>query len=292
MGSVLEFTNMLAARFPDKTISALSYQYTRRPPKTLKPADNVLIMLCSIECNRSRPLGDDPESAAFRDDVINWSELSDNIFIWDYVVQFSNLVSPFPNLRVLQPNVQFFVEHGAKGMFAQGSREVGDEFAELRSYMLAKLLWNPDCDIDRVMDDFFAGYFGLAAQPIREYVDLMHTSLARSAAPLSIYGGPGAAKDSYLTEDLVAEYNALFDEAGAYAVDDDDTLARVERARMPLMFAQLELRYGSVDERRVLLDRFIDLCGRNQVRRLNEWGRPPAEYRDQMTQSLDKEQAR
>ena len=61
---------------------------------------------------------------------------------------------------------------------------------------------------------------------------------------------------------------------------------------MPLMFAQLELRYGSVDERRVLLDRFIDLCGRNQVRRLNEWGRPPAEYRDQMTQSLDKEQAR
>jgi hypothetical protein len=37
--------------------------------------------------------------------------LYDRIFIWDYVIQFANLVSPFPNLRVLAPNVLYFVDH-------------------------------------------------------------------------------------------------------------------------------------------------------------------------------------
>ena len=291
MGSVLEFINALAARFPDKTVSTLSYQYTRRPPKTLKPADNVLIMLCSIECNRSRPLATDPASESFRSDVEDWSEICDNVFIWDYVVQFSNLVSPFPNLRVLQPNVQFFVEHGAKGMFAQGSREVSDEFAELRSYLLAKLLWNPDCDLEQAMDVFLRGYYGPAAAPIREYIDLMHDALEASGADLSIYGGPGHAKESYLTEDLVSRYASLFNEAERLVADDQVLLTRVERARMPLMFAQLELRYGAATERRVLLERFVGLCERNQVRRLTEWGRPPAEYQEQMTGVINKEQA-
>jgi hypothetical protein len=62
MGSLLEFINKLAARFPDKTISTLSYTYTRRPPKTIPPAGNVVIVLCSIECNRSRPIESDPSS--------------------------------------------------------------------------------------------------------------------------------------------------------------------------------------------------------------------------------------
>ena len=56
MGSLLEFVNRVAAEFPDKTISTLAYLYSRRPPKTLRPAPNVQIMLCNIECNRSRPL--------------------------------------------------------------------------------------------------------------------------------------------------------------------------------------------------------------------------------------------
>ena len=106
MGSVLEFVNKIAAEFPDKIISTLSYQYTRRPPAKIRPAENVSIMLCSIECNRSEPILTDPLSASFRSDVQDWSKICDKVFIWDYVVQFSNLVSPFPNLRVLQPNVR------------------------------------------------------------------------------------------------------------------------------------------------------------------------------------------
>ena len=54
-GTMIQFVNKVAADFPDKTISTLAYQYTRKPCKT-KPADNVLITLCSIECDRSAPI--------------------------------------------------------------------------------------------------------------------------------------------------------------------------------------------------------------------------------------------
>ncbi len=291
MGSLLDFLNKLAARFPDKTISTLSYTYTRRPPKNLRPAGNVLIVLCSIECNRSRPLATDPASASFREDVERWSEVCDRLLIWDYVVQFSNLVSPFPNLRVLQPNVQFFVEHGAKGMFAQGNREIAGEFAELRAYVLAKLLWDPYCDVGQVMDDFLRGYYGPAADPIREYIDSMHDSLEGSGADLSIYGGPARARESYLTEVLVESYNALFDEAEERVADDPELLDRVEQARMPLMFAQLELGYGDVDTRSALLDRFVAIADRSGLQRLSEPGRPPAEFEAQIRERLERERA-
>jgi len=120
-GAMVNFINKVAAEFPDKIISMLAYQYTRSAPGKIKPADNVNIMFCSIECNRSRSLASDSLSAGFRKDTEDWCKLTDNIFMWDYVVQFRNLVSPFPNLRVLQPNIQYFRDNGMQMMFQQGS---------------------------------------------------------------------------------------------------------------------------------------------------------------------------
>ncbi len=75
-GSIIAFINRVADEFPDKVISTLAYQYSRAAPKHLKPRLNVNIMLCSIECNRSRPLADDPNSASFVKDVEDWCKLT------------------------------------------------------------------------------------------------------------------------------------------------------------------------------------------------------------------------
>jgi len=286
MGSLLEFVNKVAAEFPDKTISTLSYWYTRKPPKTIKPADNVHIMLCSIECNRSRPIATDPDSASFRDDVVKWSKLCDNIFIWDYVIQFSNLVSPFPNFRVLQPNMQFFVGHNAKGMFAQGNREIGGEFAELRAYILAKLLWNPDCNVEKAMDDFLTGYYGKGAGPIKEYIELMHDELEKSGKNLSIFGKPADHADGYLSEALLARYNELFDEAEKLTEDDEEVLLRVRTARMPLMYAQLELGYGNIEARRKIADKLFELAEATNLEMFEEWKLTTQLYKERIGSQL------
>ena len=294
-GSVLNFTNQVARAFPEKTISTLAYQYSRAAPLGLRPERNVNIMFCSIECNRSIPIIHDTSSASFRKDLEDWGALTSNLLVWDYVIQFENLVSPFPNLRVLQPNIQYFADQGVTAMFQQGNRETGGEWASLRSYMIAKLLWDPRQDVDSLMQDFLNGYYGPAGPHLRTYIDLMHDALEESGKDLWIFGGPADHREGYLSWDMIDRYNRIFDRAEQAVRDDADYTDRVRQARLPLMYAQLELsrigaktprglfdfkedRWQLKPEKTGLLEDFYRLCKRSGITRLKEWNLTPTEY--------------
>ncbi len=102
--------------FPNVAIDTLAYQYTRPAPNKTKPRDNVIVRLCSIECNFLKPLTDQ-SNAAFTRDIVNWNKISDRLYIWDYVVDFHAWLMPWPNYNVLAPNIRFFASHGVKGIF-------------------------------------------------------------------------------------------------------------------------------------------------------------------------------
>ncbi|MBU1700590.1 MAG: DUF4838 domain-containing protein [Candidatus Eisenbacteria bacterium] len=295
-GSILAFVNRVAEKFPDQTISTLAYQYSRSAPRRIKPRPNVNIMLCSIECNRSKPLADDPGSVSFVKDVRDWGKLTHNIFLWDYVIQFRNLVSPFPNLRVLQPNIQFFVESGITSIFEQGLPVMHGEFAELRIYLISKLLWNPYADVDAIINDFLQGYYGRAAPFIRQYIDIMHDALAASGEDLSIYGYPLTSSDGYLSPRMMQSYSDLFAKAEAAVNDDLEILSRVRTAHLPVQFAILEQAKVAGDAERgcfvrtsagvlqtkpeieSLLALFVQRCREADIPRLWEHGTSPDEY--------------
>lgn len=298
-GSIINFVNKVADQFPDKMISTLAYEYGRHAPKTLKPRDNVNIMLCSIEAYRDKPLTIDTASAEFVQDVKDWGRISKDIIIWDYVIQFNNLLSPFPNLQVLQPNLQFFAENGVNAMFEQGNREAGGEFAALRSYMISKLMWDPYQNADSLMNDFLYGYYGVAGEPIRKYIDDMREALLKSNTPLRIFGSPNDAVDTYLTPALMTRYNTLFDVAEKMVKDSAELLERVRIARLPLMYAAMEQaiknyngenglfikvngKWEAKTNIRNMVDEFTDLCLREGVTRLKEWSTSPEEYRTAM----------
>ncbi|MGA9119106.1 MAG: DUF4838 domain-containing protein [Bacteroidota bacterium] len=302
-GTVIDFVNRVAAQFPDKTISTLAYTYTRSAPTHIKPAPNVNIMFCSIECNRSEPIATDPRSASFRKDMEDWTRLTNNIILWDYVVQFRNLVSPFPNLRVLQPNIQYFARNGVRMIFEQGCGANVGEFGELRTYLIAKLLWNPDLNVDSVMDDFLNGYYGAGGKYIRQYIDIMHDALARSGKNLDIYGYPYDAIDSYLTPALIKKYSALFDQAERAVADHPDVLERVKTARLPLEFAILDIslhdptpdlsyfdkngtHWTVRPSMRKQLDAFVAGAEKAGIGRLEESGTSPEDYRKSVQQLL------
>jgi len=294
MGSVLNFVNQVADAFPDKTISTLSYKYTRHPPKTMVPRDNVMIHLCTIECYRHQPLvTNDPSNdrnIAFREDMEEWSRKCKNIFIWDYVVQFHHLVCPFPNLRVLQPDMQFFASHNVKGIFSQGSRECGGEFAELRAYILAKLTWDPNCNVDMAINDFLSGYYGAAAPEIRGYIDAMHDALAESGKTLHIYGHPQDHRTGYLSEDQCQIYSAFFEKAEELVANNPELLLRVREAHMPLMCAILDLGYGKLTARKKLLAEIMGIAERTGTDAFAERNLDRNQFLSQMEKRFEQEQ--
>ena len=197
-GTMVRFVNAVAEavekEFPDAIIETLAYQYTRKPPKKTRLRRNVMPCLCTIECDFTRPIPESPyaEDKSFMQDICGWKTQTDQLYLWDYVTEFQNFPLPFPNVYALKGNLQFFRDNNVKEIFEQGDH-IGRHaaFAELKGWLLAKLMWNPELDVKPLIDDFFAGYYGKAAPFIREYFEESHRRQAAWSAnpknPLRIW---------------------------------------------------------------------------------------------------------
>lgn len=281
-GSLIHFLNKLAARFPDKQFSTLAYLYSVKPPKHVKPLPNVHIMLCDIDCKREVPLTDNASGQAFVRALEGWSAITDQLFVWDYGINFDNIVSPFPNFHILQKNIQLFHKNHVTMHFSQVNGIKGGDFSELRAYMLAKLMWNPYLDADSLMQTFLKGYYGEAARYLYAYQKIMQGALLASGQPLWIYDSPISHKDGMLNATLLKTYNELFDAAEAAVQTDTTRLKRVRLSRLPLQYAELEIartqKGGDAEAARHALSLFEERTDAYGVRTLNEQRNTPQAY--------------
>ena len=284
-GLMLCFVNAVAEdiedEFPNVAISTLAYQYTRKPPKITKPRPNVIVRLCSIECSFSKPLADE-RNKEFRDDIVGWSKICNRLYIWDYTTNFRHYILPHPNLRVLGPNVKFFVDHSVKGIFEQGAyTSNGAEMAELRAWVLAKLLWDPTLDGQKLIDEFIAGYYGPAGPHIKDYLQVTHDAVEASGDHLGCFSQHTAKFLSF--ENLSKGWERL--KAAEDAVrDNPDLRFRVQADQLPIMYTFMmrwdEMRqaceargahWPMPESIRATYEDFMKVAGKKNVTRLNEW---------------------
>jgi hypothetical protein len=235
-GPLIHFVNAVAEEiekeFPDFLIETLAYHYTRKAPATAKPRENVVIRLCSIECNFAEPLASGPTNASFTEDIEAWSNIAPHLYIWNYVTNFANYILPHPNLRGLAPDIRFFVDHNAIGLFEQGDSGCScSDFPELRAWVLAHLMWDPSLDDRELIREFIRGYYGPAAEPLLSYIELTHDAVQREGAYLRCFMPDTSA---WLKLDDLSEATELFAKAEAAVADDEVLKRRVNRARMPL----------------------------------------------------------
>lgn len=280
--SMLRFVNAIAAaverEHPGVRIDTLAYQYTRKPPRTLKPRANVIVRLCSIECCFAHPLEacPSPENARFRDDLVAWQPVAPRLYVWDYTTDFAHYEQPFPNFDSLQPNVRFFVRHGVQGLFEQGNyQSPAGELAPLRAYLLAKLLWNPDSDVRRHTGEFLRGYYGPAAAGLQAYLDLLQEQVRDKPVHAHIFDGP---KSAFLHDDFLERAGRILDEAERQA-GGEVVRQRVRVARLPVWYVQLARNRVTGDARAALLKEFLDVARQARIsnmsegRSLEDWAR-------------------
>lgn len=222
---------------PDKLIETLAYQWTRKAPKQMRPRPNVIVRLCSIECCFSHPLAtcDSPANAAFRADAAEWAKVCNRLWVWNYATNFGHYLLPFPNQRVRDDNVRFYVANNVKGIFEQDTyNTIGGELSELGGYMTAKFLWNPNYDENTAINEFLEGFYGPAAAPIRRYIDLMHDYAEKENIHVTLWAPPTS---PHLADHLLIEANRLWQSAEEAAADQPETLARVKRSRLSVDYA-------------------------------------------------------
>jgi hypothetical protein len=253
------------------------------------------------------PLADDPRSLSFVKDMKDWSSLTHNIYMWDYVVQFENFLCPFPNFHTLQPNVQFFSDHGVDMLFEQGTNHQWSDMKELKFYLLSHLLWNKDADTDSLTNRFFTVYYGKSCIPIRKYFDLIHERMKLNAheKSLNIYGFPVDYSTSFLSAKHVKEYRNLMDSAEYLAGNDSVLLRRIWRARIPVDFAFFDLALSLGDPELTFLqkmgnekfldkemlagvDRMLEIAALSDVTYVNEKSLTLADYKAYLLLNLAK----
>ena len=241
-GPLLHFINAIADDIakdhPDKVISTLAYQYTRKPPKHVKPRPNVCVRLCSIECCFAHPLQTDPYNKTFVDDIRAWNRICNRLYVWDYIIDYHHSVMPFPNLRSLKPNIRFFIDHGVKGLYEEACYFTpASEWAELRTWIIAKTMWNPNYDTDWAVDEFLAGYYGPAAWPLRQYIDLVHKQVIEHPDwHATIWAKPTS---PWLRDEVLQACVRYFDEAERSVKDDPVLAQRVAVARLPVRYTRI-----------------------------------------------------
>lgn len=183
-GTMLNFVNQVADAVKeagygdDVVIDTFAYQYTRAVPAKVVPRDNVCVRLCSIECCFAHTLDDKKckDNVEFMKDLEGWSKISNRLYIWDYVNNYGETDSVFPNFNVLQKNIQTFKRYNVKGIYEEGNYYIAEcdaEFGELKTYLLSKCLQNPDCDFEKEMNGFLQAYYGPGWENIKEYIDII-----------------------------------------------------------------------------------------------------------------------
>ncbi len=237
-GTMVALLNYVAQKlgpeFPEVAFDTLAYQYTRKAPKAIQPLPNVIIRLCSIECNFAAPL-DHKSNAAFARDIVEWNKVCGRLYVWDYVTNFGHYVMPHPNWYSLGPNVRFFHRNGVRGMFEQGAyQSYSSEMAEMRAWVLAQLLWNPYQDDRKLIREFLDGYYGKAAPHVQRYLDLMAD--ATKGFYMGCFVGTGV---PYLKYKVLLNAEKLWEKAEQAVADDPALVWRVRQARLPVWYAWL-----------------------------------------------------
>lgn len=237
-GIMIWFVNQVAesleSEFPDKLICTFAYSYSRDAPTNISPRDNVLIRLCTSGCCESHSLDLCRNNVSFIKDLCQWSKHASNIYIWDYVVSFNQYLLPFPNFRTLKRNIQTYRRFNVKGVMNEGIyNTTGGDFYELRAYLLSKLLWNPDIDVEEVIDDFMKGFYQSSSSFMRSYFDKVQ-SLA--SGDVHIRHIVTDVNNIYSSE-FINESLSLLSKAEKTA-NSEEVLDRVRRQKMVIAYLQ------------------------------------------------------
>ena len=264
-------------QYPHVTVSTLAYLDTIDPPSKVRPRHNVAVQLCNDLHAWRWPLtdfvsSDRPKSKQYRDAVVGWSKICDNIHVWDYFANFSYYLGPMPNMHVLEPSVEFYVDHNVTGIMFQGSyQSPGGERAPMRCWVMAKLLWDPSRDVEMLQRDFAHGHYQEAGPAIAAYYEFMDRVGREYGDSVNSIGFSMDAP--FITREFIEEADDLFRRAEALA-GSDEILRRVKLEKLPILYAKLVRGKGSTGDDYVkLLEEFEEITTRERVTHLSE--RPP-----------------
>lgn len=240
--AVASLVARLARRFPKHMFFMSAYRTTRTvPPYAM--AQNVGVLVSSIEFPMKSPKEDDSHVKAFTKTIGEWKKTVKHIYVWDYMRNYDDYLTPFPCLGILQKRLQFYKRLGINGIFFNGSGYDYASFDGLHTYALAALTKNPDTDVKWLVDTYFKYTFPKSHETLSDYYLGLEEKAASSKEELQLYGGMEDSERTFFNaSDFVKFYESLpslISDAG------EEEAAKLTKLQTALSFTRLEIARAS-----------------------------------------------
>jgi len=201
---------------PNAHMGTLVYQWSFAPPTGMTIPEYVLVETAPIEANFGFSYNNSIKNAEIFNAYKGWAKISSSLGTWDYIANFQNYLQPLPTIYPMFQNIKYFAEiESFKTYFGQGAyNTVGAEFAELRAWVAARLLWNPNQSYEVLIDEFCDKYYGPASTYIKQYITLLHQSFINKGDRIS---SKQRITSDYLDLDFIMQAEQLLVAADAIA---------------------------------------------------------------------------
>lgn len=235
--AVTELILRLAQRFPKHFFFTTSYLSTQQATGKPLPS-NAGVMVSAIDLPLRRIDGKDAQEKKFAQQLDSWKKVTKNIYIWDYINNFDDYLTPFPILKIAQQRLQFFKQNGASGIFFNGSGYNYSSFDEMRTFVLSALLINPGLPVDDLVRSYFNQEYPVSKKWLYDY----YINLENSTQPgkkLGLYAGIRESENSFLNPE---KFTKFYDEMGDFVSDaKGQERKKLHGLQTALSFTRLEM---------------------------------------------------
>lgn len=219
---------IVAKELPDRYLGAYAYDAYSLPPVHAKLHPNVVIGFVGFSYL------DEEKRQKARDSWLKWSQVAKRMFLRPNLLT-SGWGLPTVYVHRLAEDIRFCVRNGM--LFADFDCCYQNWATDgINYYVLAKLLSDPDVDVDAIVDDYCRAGFGNASESVREYfrqLEDMTTNFALS----NTKSKPVILAQCY-TDEFLAKCNTLLDEADQRA-GDEIVRQRVAFLRKAIEYARI-----------------------------------------------------
>lgn len=237
-GAVDRLLRRLAERFPRHLFFTTAYRTTAEAPDSPMPANcGVLVSAIDLPLH---PLNTQEKTVSqFERKLAEWKRVTSRIYVWDYMRNFDDYLTPFPMLGTIKQRLTYFAQNGVSGIFFNGSGYDYASLDDVQTYVLSALLLTDRVDINTLTRRYLRRFYPQSADILYPYLATLEQRVADKRTTLPYYGGIEESIAAFLNPTELAAFVASLSRRSKGIEGEERT--RLNRLLTALNFTMLEL---------------------------------------------------
>ncbi|MBI4024157.1 MAG: DUF4838 domain-containing protein [Verrucomicrobia bacterium] len=268
----VQFCNRIAERvtkkYPDVLLGFLAYMQYTRPPVREKPHPNLVPVIAPMTYCRAHSMlqPDCPSRSLMRPIMEGWHRKARVLGYYNYMFHLAEVTAPYPMMKQMSDELPFLYANGVHFWLPE---TMSNFDSVLPGLVLAnRMSWHTAAKPNEVLDEFFAGFYGAAAAPMRRYGEIFDDAWTK----VPEHAGCGFGYGRRFTPSVMKATRTALDEAIAACKTD------MERRRVKMQDDALKQFELFMKLRRDLFEGRLDGLAADSARWLEQQQRLGNEY--------------